>query len=306
MTNPFFKVPTWLMWPRYIRQIDEALGYHEAWWTAFDNVSALVATNVTDVTRAESTLDTMSERALLVRAWMMNVILPGASVPLLRQYLSVAAGLLPYRGDYEVMADAIFAFTGLKVEIVVPWQIEELWTFGDGVFGDVELGPDFRDRPSDAWVFGDDFMEFGDGVFGDEGENLQRPFEVWVELYFDPGEAQVERLRAVAEFFLRAVDILVIKIPEANDCWMIGGVVETNPELVERILLPDATAATDTALTRGSVSEDGSRVGIDTFVCPAYLIIEEGVFGGGGIGPDEDDLVVERILMPDGSAEPDE
>ena len=155
MSNPFYKVPTWDLWPRYLRQVD-AQGYHEAWWTAFDRLCReTVQASVTDVIRNETGLETMGEQALLIRSWLLGVVLPGTTVPLLRQYLSVAPDLLPYKGDYGVMEDAIFAVTGRKATVKVPWQAEEVWVFGEGEYGEVEVGPDFKERRSEAWVFGD-------------------------------------------------------------------------------------------------------------------------------------------------------
>jgi len=248
-----------------------------------------------DAIRQAFSISDADDDQLRLQAYHRGLSLPqGASVPYLRRFLAALPTFREWKGNYELLPLAIYTATGIVVDIYIPFQDEDCFIVGDSeVGGDTStICHNYKTPPPDYWPNAGDLSERAltaiEGALGEVGEfvvgegyiglealdsgavNETLPYEVWITLPYDPGDALMTVVRWVVDLLLRAIDIPVYTVPEldSQEEWKIGY----------------------------------SRVGVDTLIgADDWFEVGTHCVGGARIGGVPETVL--RVILPDGTPE---
>lgn len=251
---------------------------------ALDDLYDMYKEEVIDVIRNEATFERSSEIGLRVLAWSIGLRgLPQSGFPNIRIFLSLSAIFRAWKGNFDLLEDAIFVATGISARIIVP-NHGDWFIVGEGEVGIDEIGLNFKQEPLDVWEIGEG--EIGVHDIGSEEVNPQLPYEFYIDLPFSPTAEQRSILDWVVASFKRAIDKPIIRVPSTFECWIVGETTAATTELVERILFPDGSTGTDGTFAVDATSSEGSSIGIDTMICLPCFEVGVTPVGGGYICDD--------------------
>lgn len=203
--------------PEVERDLDRDEGLLEKYFDAVEDELRTWETDTIDKIKASQDPDRATELDLRIMAWKQGFDLPTVKVERLRTFLAQSATFRANKGNFEVLASAIFVATGLGVTIEVPWQ-QAAYTVGVTPIGSVPIGVNFFAEPSNTYFVGGPIG----GPLGSRAVNPTAPYEFRIKLLYNPGQKLLKVLSWVVDLFKRSIDIPIVVIPEVTQFWTIG------------------------------------------------------------------------------------
>lgn len=239
----------------------------EVFWDAVDAELETWETDVLNLMRRSYSVAEADEAGLRMQAYKMGIKLPsgGVGLPLLRRFLANSNAIRAWKGNVELLPGAIFLATGIVVEVDVPFHDANVFQVGTGQVGVNWIGVNWHPESLTAFQVG--YGMVGLSEIGSSAINPEAPFIIRVLLSYDPGPAQLARIRWVVDSFKRAVDILEIVIPDEDTWWTVSS----------------------------------SRIGIDARVAGDCFQVGVSAVGGSPICADPASYPLLRIILPDGT-----
>lgn len=211
----------WEMMPGVMQQRDTS-GDLEAFCDVLDQVYELLEIDTILKIRANNSLETAPASRLPYHAAERGLRLPPVVVPGLRNFLSALPQFQRWKGNYDLLAAAIFVATKIPVIITIPWHdSEDGFLVGTSLITDGEINANYRPEALDSFAVGGEGI-VGYSFIGSDAINPTYPYQFVLDFPVLPSLDLKTVIEWVVEVFKRAVDIPVYNYPSIDDTWQIG------------------------------------------------------------------------------------